>query len=298
MFSNCWYLCVWMQTYPSPSTSRSTFPNEPSDLMQQRKNTNSFLFSSNKSFSSGSQMKTPVAQPLPPALSVPLHPHSHLPTLPSLWSVFGSAMMAWTATMASLILVWSSLSSSMCSRRRIWAASFRVASEEKKLFLTLSFTQSESFKWDKAQKESSRSSSFLYLKINKQHSPPVSKPRVCLSKATATPWDTQAEMRVRYIRDWDSSPVRDSIIFSKVKPKSRQIKTKDTIGKESYFICSEKHWKKSLVLRASCIKPTERDQRVEMRRWSADILASAVWILPDKEYVHLEFTIPLCSGSL
>lgn len=38
-------------------------------------------------------------------------------------------MMAWTATMASLILVWSSLSSSMCSRRRIWAASFRVASE-------------------------------------------------------------------------------------------------------------------------------------------------------------------------
>lgn len=55
---------------------------------------------------------------------------SHLPTLPSLWSVLGSAMMAWTATMASLILVWSSLSSSICSRRRIWAASFRVASEK------------------------------------------------------------------------------------------------------------------------------------------------------------------------
>lgn len=69
-----------------------------------------------------------------PSLSssnVPLHPHSHLPTLPSLWSVLGSAMMAWTATMASLILVWSSLSSSICSRRRIWAASFRVASEKK-----------------------------------------------------------------------------------------------------------------------------------------------------------------------
>lgn len=64
-------------------------------------------------------------------------PYSHLPTLPSLWSVLGSAMMAWTATMASLILVCSSLSSSMCSRRRIWAASFRVASTDRKASLTV-----------------------------------------------------------------------------------------------------------------------------------------------------------------
>lgn len=55
----------------------------------------------------------------------------HLPTLPSLWSVLGSAMMAWTATMASLILVCSSRSSSMCSRRRIWAASLITASGER-----------------------------------------------------------------------------------------------------------------------------------------------------------------------
>lgn len=52
----------------------------------------------------------------------------HLPTFPRRWSVFGSAMMACTATMASLIFVWSSRSSSMCRSRRIRAASFRVAS--------------------------------------------------------------------------------------------------------------------------------------------------------------------------
>lgn len=100
--------------------------------MQQQKNTNLFLSNSNKNrlFFSKIKLKLPLCIP---SLSsgTPLHPRSHLPTLPSLWSVLGSAMMAWTATMASLILVWSSLSSSMCSRRRIWAASFRVASERR-----------------------------------------------------------------------------------------------------------------------------------------------------------------------
>lgn len=98
-----------------------------------RKNTNSFMSNSYDRLllsKSNWNPRSPV-----PSSSVPLHPHSHLPTLPSLWSVLGSAMMAWTATMASLILVWSSLSSSMCSRRRIWAASFRVASEEKFILL-------------------------------------------------------------------------------------------------------------------------------------------------------------------
>lgn len=85
-------------------------------------------FNQTKGFSS---QKSNQVQSLT-SFAVRHRPRSHLPTLPSRWSVLGSAMMAWTATMASLILVCSSLSSSMCSRRRIWAASFRVASEEKR----------------------------------------------------------------------------------------------------------------------------------------------------------------------
>ena len=63
-------------------------------------------------------------------------------------------MMAWTATMASLIFVCSSLSSSMCSNRRIWAASLRTAS-------------------------------------------PVSKPRICFSKATGKPFKTKQDHLVK-----------------------------------------------------------------------------------------------------
>lgn len=112
---------------------------------------------------------TPV--PLPLFFSV--SPGPYLPTFPSLWSVLGSAMMAWTATMASLILVCSSRSSSMCSRRRIWAASFRVASGGKCICLNgPAVCASRSLSGSKSSR----------------HSPPVSKPRACLSNVTGTPF--------------------------------------------------------------------------------------------------------------
>lgn len=57
----------------------------------------------------------------------------YTPTRPSDWSVLGLAVMAWTATMASLILVWSSLNSVTCNKRIILAASFTAESEMKKI---------------------------------------------------------------------------------------------------------------------------------------------------------------------
>ncbi len=36
----------------------------------------------------------------------------------------------------------------------------------------------------------------------KQHSPPVSKPKMCLSKATGIPWETQEHTHVTNIHDW------------------------------------------------------------------------------------------------
>lgn len=102
----------------------------------------------------------------------------HLPTFPSLWSVFGSAMMAWTATMASLILVWSSLSSSMCSRRKIWAASFRVASGKRRFYVFRTA-------WSCVGK----------LDLIWSFSPPVSNPKMCLSKATGIPCNMYKDVR-------------------------------------------------------------------------------------------------------
>lgn len=143
--------CVLASTYPCCSTKMKdsiwklgiclAFPQIPTSntliSCNNRNNTNSFMSISNQErpFLKSNENSRGSVLPFLPS-SVPLHPRSHLPTLPSLWSVLGSAMMAWTATMASLILVWSSLSSSMCSRRRIWAASFRVASEEKCILLS------------------------------------------------------------------------------------------------------------------------------------------------------------------
>ena len=57
----------------------------------------------------------------------------YTPTRPSDWSVLGLAVMACTATMASLILVWSSLNSVTCNKRIILAASLTAESEMKKI---------------------------------------------------------------------------------------------------------------------------------------------------------------------
>lgn len=127
-------------------------------------------------FQKKKKIKTPIFQSFSSPFFVCLLPH--LPTFPSLWSVLGSAMMACTATMASLILVCSSRSSSMCSRRRIWAASFRVASGRKSILEPAVTT-----------KASQRL--FSHLIQEQTHSPPVSKPRACLSKVTGTPCGTK-----------------------------------------------------------------------------------------------------------
>lgn len=74
------------------------------------------------------------------ALSAPdwysvLHnkPTYHTPIRPSDWSVLGLAVMAWTATMASLIRVWRSRNSVTCNNLIILAASLTAESEIKSI---------------------------------------------------------------------------------------------------------------------------------------------------------------------
>lgn len=65
-----------------------------SDLMQQQKQCKLIYVEGGQAFPN--QIKTQSLCFSPSLLfsCVPLHPRSHLPTLPSLWSVLGLAMMA------------------------------------------------------------------------------------------------------------------------------------------------------------------------------------------------------------
>ena len=98
-----------------------------------RENPSSLLRDKDKAV--GKTLDKRARSPISPCWYSVLHnkPTYHTPIRPSDWSVLGLAVMAWTATMASLIRVWRSRNSVTCNNLIILAASLIAESEIKSI---------------------------------------------------------------------------------------------------------------------------------------------------------------------